>query len=121
MLKERRLSNRGASNRTLNPIFGCAFRNKIQKEARRTNTLLMNSFARSMHNGYGGIDRASKTFNSEVFSAQPESLGGNQGEGSLGRVEVDVDVRQVDSSSETDGSQGLPQSVSYIDIYIYVI
>jgi hypothetical protein len=49
-----------------------------------------------------------QTFDSEVFSAQPESLGGNQGEGSLGRIEVDVDVRQVDSSSETDGSQGLP-------------
>jgi hypothetical protein len=50
----------------------------------------------------------SLTLDPEMFAAQPESFGGDQRQWSFGRVQVNVDVGQIDPASLADGGQCLP-------------
>ena len=43
-----------------------------------------------------------------MFATQPESFGGDQRQWSFGRVQVNVDVGQIDPASLADGGQCLP-------------
>ena len=53
-------------------------------------------------------DVCTGTFDPQMFTAQPESFRRDQREWRFGRVEVNVDVGQVDPAAHAHGSQRFP-------------